>query len=105
MKRVGRIVKLKTEMKERYIKLHANPWAEVKEAIYHCGIRNFSIFIKGETLFSYFEYVGDNYAADMEKLDILTAKWLKETDSCQEPVKEAAKGELWSVMEEIFYQD
>lgn len=105
MKRVGRVVKLKPEMKERYIELHANPWPEVKEAIHNSGIRNFSIFIKGEILFSYFEYIGDDYSKDMGALDLLTEKWLKETDSCQEPVKEAAVGELWSMMETVFYQE
>lgn len=105
MKRIGRIVELKPEMKERYIQLHANPWPEVTKAIHDCGIRNFSIYIKGETLFSYFEYNGNNYAEDMKRLDTLTAEWLKETDSCQKPVSGAAEGELWSAMDEIFYQE
>lgn len=105
MKRVGRIVKLKPQMKERYIKLHANPWPEVTKSINDCGIRNFSIYLKGELLFSYFEYIGDSYQEDMQKLDMLTAEWLRETDQCQEPVAGAREDELWSVMDEIFYQE
>ena len=104
MKRVGRIVKVKLEMKDRYIELHANPWSEVSKAIYACGIRNFSIFVKGEMLFSYFEYIGTDYEADMERLDHLTKDWLKETDACQTPVEDAADDELWCEMETIFYQ-
>lgn len=105
MKRVGRIVKLKPQMKERYIRLHADPWPEVTEAIHICGIRNFSIYVKGEILFSYFEYVGNAYEDDMKKLDELTAEWLKETDKCQEPVDPAETDGLWSTMDEIFYQE
>lgn len=105
MKRIGRIVKLKPQMRRRYIELHANPWPEVTKAIRDCGIRNFSIYVKGDLLFSYFEYIGDAYQEDMQRLNLLTAGWLKETDQCQEPVAEAGADELWSVMEEIFYQE
>lgn len=105
MKRVGRIVKLKPGMKQKYIKLHANPWPEVTEAIHSCGLRNFSIYLDGNTLFSYFEYVGSDYQTDMERLDILTKEWLQETDRCQQPVRGAVKGRLWNQMEEIFYQE
>lgn len=105
MKRIGRIVKLKQEMKERYIQLHADPWPEVTRAIHDCGIRNFSIYLKGEILFSYFEYVGNAYEDDMKRLDELTAEWLRETDRCQEPAEQTEEGGLWSVMDEIFYQE
>lgn len=105
MKRIGRIVKLKPEMKERYIQLHADPWPEVTRAIHDCGIRNFSIYLKGEILFSYFEYVGNAYEDDMKRLDELTAEWLRETDRCQEPAEQTEEGGLWSVMNEIFYQE
>ncbi|PXV86274.1 L-rhamnose mutarotase [Lachnotalea glycerini] len=103
--RIGRVVKVKADMKERYKQLHAKPWAEVTKAIHDCNIKNFSIYLKGELLFSYFEYIGDNYAQDMKALDELTKDWLKETDQCQEPVEGALEGELWSVMEEVFYQE
>ena len=103
MKRVGRVVKVKPEMKEKYFYLHANPWPEVTKALSDCGLTNFSIFNKGDLLFSYFEYIGENYEEDMKRLDILTAEWLKETDACQTPIEDAEEGELWSVMEEKFY--
>lgn len=103
--RVGRIVKVKAQMKEKYLKLHANPWPEVTKAIHDCNIRNFSIYLKGDLLFSYFEYVGENYEKDMEILSKCTCHWLKETDDCQAPVAEAFDGELWSEMQEVFYQE
>lgn len=105
MRRIGRIVKLKPEMRERYVELHANPWPEVTKAIRDCQIRNFSIYLKGEYLFSYFEYIGEDYSADMERLDNLTKGWLAETDRCQEPVAGAEEHELWSTMNEVFYQE
>ena len=35
------------------------------DAIRRANIRNYSIYRHGELLFAYFEYVGDDFAADM----------------------------------------
>ena len=73
--------------------------------IKECNIQNFSIFYRDEYLFSYFEYTGDDFEADMDKMycDPETQRWLKETDPCQQPVKTADQGEWWAAMEEIFH--
>ncbi len=104
MKRYGRVVKVKPEKLERYIELHKNPWPEVTAAIQEYNIRNFSIFHMRNLLFSYFEYIGDDFENDMEKLAVATAEWLTETDACQEPIEGAKQGDLWSIMDEVFYQ-
>ena len=62
---------MKPEYLEKYKALHANPWPEVNEMIKKCNIQNYSIYYRGGYLFSYFEYVGDNYEEDMKK------KWLQ----------------------------
>ena len=75
-----------------------------------CNIRNYSIALQeiaGKLyLFSYFEYVGEDYEADMKKMaaDPETQKWWKETDPCQEPLPEAnAKGKIWAEAKEVFF--
>ncbi|MCH5598059.1 L-rhamnose mutarotase [Niabella ginsengisoli] len=80
--------------------------------IKECNIRNYSIYLKkidSKTyLFSYFEYTGNNFDADMKKMaaDPNTQKWWKETDPCQLPLPDAAsKNEIWSSMEEVFHTD
>ncbi len=105
MKRYGRVVKVKPEMLERYKELHSNPWTEVTKAISQCNIVNFSIFHINEYLFSYFEYIGEDFQKDMKILGELTKEWLSETDQCQTPIETAATGDLWTVMEEVFYQE
>ena len=105
MERYGKIIKVKPEKFKYYKELHANPWPEVIAAIAECNIINFSIFCRDGYLFSYYEYVGDDYAQDMEKLDILTRHWLQETDQCQQPLETAAHGEWWTEMTELFHQD
>lgn len=103
MKRVGRVVKVKEGMLERYKELHADPWPEVTTYIPECNIRNFCIYSFGQYLFSYFEYTGTDYEKDMKTLDEKTKDWLVETDRCQTPVEDAEEGDLWTVMEEVFH--
>ena len=105
MKRYGSVIKLKPEMEEEYKKLHANCWEKVLKQINDCGIRNYSIFFGGGYLFSYFEYIGNDYEADMQKMadDSETQKWWSLTDPCQEKVEWAKDGEWWSELQEVFH--
>ena len=107
MKRIGQVIRIKPEMEERYKELHANAWPKVLEMIEKCNVRNFSIFMRDGYLFSYMEYVGDDYEADMKKMadDPETQLWWKQTDPCQTPVETAEKGEWWADMEEVFHTD
>ena len=105
MKRCSCVIKVFPEKLEYCKLLHANPWPEVTEAITACRIRNFSIFCREGYLFSYYEYVGNDYAQDMEKLAALTRHWLRETDQCQQPINTANPGEWWSEMTELFHHE
>jgi L-rhamnose mutarotase len=110
VKRYASITGLKPDRVARYKYLHAYAWPAVLKKIRECNIRNYSIYLKNIAgkpyLFSYFEYVGDNFAADMQKMaaDTSTQKWWKETDPTQLPLPDAAfKGKIWSDMEEVFH--
>lgn len=105
MKRYGQVIKVKPEYLEKYKELHANPWPEVNRKIRECNIRNYSIFYRDGYLFSYLEYVGENFEKDMAKMaaDPMTQKWWKETDPCQEPVDSAGPGVWWADMEEVYH--
>ena len=110
VKRFGSVTGLKSNKLAAYKKLHANAWPAVLKKIEECNIRNYSIYLqKIDTsfyLFSYFEYIGQDFEGDMKKMaaDPNTQKWWKETDPCQQPLPEtAAKGEIWTPMEEVFH--
>jgi len=112
VKRFGSVTGLKPEKLDYYKKLHANAWPSVLKKIKECNIRNYSIYLQkiGDAyyLFSYFEYAGTNFDADMKKMaeDPDTQKWWKETDPCQQPLPEtAAKKQIWTNMEEVFHTD
>ncbi len=107
MKRYGSVIKLRPEKEQEYRRLHAEPWPGVLAAIRACNIRNYSIFLKDGFLFSYLEYVGDDFGADMARIaqDPTTREWWKLTDPCQEALETRKPGEWWASMEEVFHCD
>ena len=62
---VGKLIKVRPEYEERYVIIHKHVWPEVLERIYKSNIRNYSIFMLDGILFSFNEYVGNNYEDDM----------------------------------------
>jgi len=107
MKRYGNIIKVKLDKLEEYKKLHANVWEGVLKTIKDCNIRNYSIFYRDGLLFSYFEYIGEDFDKDMQKMkeDSITQEWWKLTNPCQEPIDTAKENEWWAKMEEVFHCD
>ena len=104
------ITGLHPEKADYYKQLHANPWPGVNQMIKDCHIQNFSIHLQEidgkEYLFAYLEYTGKDFDGDMKKMaaDPETQRWWKETDPCQSPLPDAAaKGKIWSDMEEVYY--
>ncbi len=107
MRRVGQVIGLKPETIEEYERLHAQVWPEVLATIHACNIRNYTIFRHGQTLFAYFEYIGEDYAADMQKMaaDPKTREWWAHTDPLQEALPDRAEGEWWLTMKEVFHTE
>ena len=107
MKRYGAVIKVRPEKLAEYKKLHAAVWPQVLDMIAQCNIRNYSIYHKDGYLFSYFEYHGDDFPADMAKMaaDPTTQKWWQVCKPCQQPLETRAEGEWWADMEEVFHCD
>lgn len=107
MKRYGMLIGIDPGKTKEYKKLHANVWPDVLKIISECNIRNYSIYLKDNTLFSYFEYTGDDFDADMKKMasDPITQKWWDVCMPCQVPLTSREEGEWWASMEEVFHMD
>ena len=105
--RYGWVIKVKPEKLDEYKALHADPWPGVNKMIRECNIRNYSIYYRDGYLFSYLEYTGEDFEADMQKMaaDSVTREWWKLTDPCQEPVESAGEGVWWADMEEVYHLD
>jgi L-rhamnose mutarotase len=107
MERYSSVIRLKPEKQAEYKELHAHVWPDVLRMIRECNIRNYSIYFKDGFLFSYYEYHGEDYATDMQKMaaDPVTQAWWQLTDPCQEPLESRQAGEKWASMEEYFHLD
>jgi len=101
----GQIGTLKPDKIEDYEKLHANPWPEVLRTIHDCNLRNYSIFRQDNLVFSYFEYVGEDYEADMAEMekDEATQRWWTFTKPCFEKFVIRSDSEFYADMKQIFY--
>lgn len=107
MKRYGMVIKIRPEKLDEYKKLHAAIWPECLEVIRQCNIRNYSIYHRDGYLYSYYEYVGCDYEADMAKAAAapISRKWWDLCKPCQEPLETCAEGEWWANMDEVFHCD
>ena len=112
VQRYGSVIGVRPEKIAAYKKLHAAVWPGVLKMIKQCNIRNYSIYLRRlpdgrHYLFSYFEYTGSDFAADMAKMaaDPTTQKWWSVCIPCQEPLPDRAPNEWWAGMEEVFHQD
>jgi len=112
MQRFGWVIGLRAEKIEEYKRLHAAAWPDVLRMIRQCNLSNYSIYLRRlddgkHYLFSYLEYTGDDFAADMAKMaaDPTTQEWWKHCKPCHEPLADRAPGEWWATMEEVFHVD
>lgn len=109
--RYGSVIELKPDKVEEYKELHANVWLGVLKQLKESNIQNYSIYLHQIAdrfyLFGYYEYTGDNYEMDMEKMaaDSTTQKWWELTDTYQIPLDSREEGEWWAEMEEVFHMD
>ncbi len=105
--RFGQVIGLKKENYEKYKQYHANAWPEINSKITECNIKNYTIFFKDELLFAYFEYVGEDFEADMQKMadDSKTQEWWAIMKPLQSPLETRKDGEWWADMEEMYHLD
>jgi L-rhamnose mutarotase len=105
--RVGQAIRVRPERIEEYERLHAEPWPGVLATLRAANVHNYSIFRHGELLFAYFEYTGDDFAADMARIaaDPVTQSWWQLTDAMQEPLPGRGEGEWWLTLPEVFHTD
>ena len=107
--RFGQVIRIKPEAIEEYKKIHVKIWDEIADAIREAGITNYSIFLKDDMLFAYFEYTGppEEFEDRMQKMAEAPRmrEWWDITEAMQIPLETRSEGEWWANMEEVFHQD
>jgi L-rhamnose mutarotase len=101
------VIRLKPEAEAEYRRYHEAVWPEVLTRISKCNIRNYSIFLRNGFLFSYFEYIGSDFAADMQAMadDAKTQEWWAIMNPMQDPLPDRTNGDWWASMTEVFHVD
>jgi L-rhamnose mutarotase len=91
-------------MLEEYDKLHKSVWPDVLRVISSCNLQNYSIFRLDDVLFTYYEYAGNNYEADIKRMDLdpVIQKWNSITDPC---FIKTWDDEFYKKMKEVFHLD
>jgi L-rhamnose mutarotase len=106
MKRYGMIIGLRPKHEEAYPIAHSSPPPKVLHMIRECDIENYSIYVRNSMLFSYFEYVGQDFSADMAKMAAhpATQQWWSVVEPMQRPFPDRATGEHWAGINEVKFQ-
>ncbi|MFG2925790.1 L-rhamnose mutarotase [Streptomyces sp. NPDC048305] len=104
-RRVASVIHLRPEQERKYRELHRAVPQQVLDTLSRAHITRYSIFLRENTLFAYYEYTGEDYEADMADIaaDPATQEWWTLTDPCQRPLDSAAPGERWVEAEEVFH--
>ncbi len=103
MERYASVFRIQQNKVEDYIAYHADVWPDVLEMIGACNIRNYSIYHLDGYMFSYFEYIGEDYDADMARMaaDPKTQEWWV----IMNPMEELSENTIKGDMQEIFHLD
>ncbi len=107
MQRYGLVLRVRPEKEQEYRRDHEAVWPEILKIIRNANIRNYSIYLKDDYLFAYYEYAGDDHAADMAKLaaEPKMREWWDIMEPMQDPLPTRKEGEWWAEMEEVFHTD
>ena len=90
---------------ERYREHHRAVWPEVTARLREVGITQMRIYLLGRRLFMYMEAAdGFDPATDFARIndDTRSQEWDQLMRTMQERVPEAADGEWWAAMEQVF---
>lgn len=104
MQRVATFMVVTEGREEEYRKAHRSVWPEILEGIERAGIRNYSIFMMGRHLFSYFEVEDLDKAMAMIAADPINQKWQEYMAPMMEVTSGVGDGSM-VYLDEVFHVD
>lgn len=106
-RRFGQVIGIAPEAIETYCRYHAALWPDLVPVLKEAGLANYSIFLKDDRLFAFFEYHGENFEQDMAKVAAhpRIKEWWAIMEPMQRPLATRAPGEWWANMQEVFRLD
>ncbi len=107
MKRVGFLLKVKSDMIDEYKKHHEAVWPEMLEALRRTGWHNYSLFMREDgLLFGYFE-AAESFQASLQGMsqEAINEKWQEFMAPYFEGIGGAHADESMVELEEVFHLD
>jgi len=104
--RCASVFRIRPELKEEYKKAHDEIWPDMARAIRRSGIRNYSIFFRGDgTLFSCFECRNPAKAFEYMRRQEVNTRWQKAMERFFVKSDPSVLGPESESLEELFHQD
>jgi L-rhamnose mutarotase len=104
MHRVATYMRVRPGVEEEYARRHAAVWPEVLAGISRYGIRNYSIYMHGRDLYSYFEVEDLEAAVALAVADPVNQRW----QEYMAPMMDQGSGmkdRSTVYLQEVFYLD
>jgi L-rhamnose mutarotase len=107
VRRIGSLIGLVAESAEEYTRLHSAVWPDVLEVLRQANVTNYTIFRHADLLFSYMEYRGSDFEADMARVagDPATKRWWAVVMPTQRTMRSSPEQDWWVPMDELFHLD
>jgi len=100
--RSGFVLHVRPDRIDEYVEAHRNVWPEMLAALKGAGIRNYTIFRAGNTMFGYFEADDLDAAASYLAGQEVSARW---QDAMAELLEERVPDGGPPALEEVFRLD
>ncbi len=100
MQRIGRVTRLKAGAEEDYKSWHREVWPELIALISQSGIKNYTIYLSGQQLFSYLEVDDWQTAIEFLGRQPVAIEWQKLMSPFMEADDPIAP---WQLLEEVFH--
>jgi L-rhamnose mutarotase len=105
LERVAFQLRIRSDKATEYDEAHRHVWPELLEKLRDVGIRNYSIFRRGQQLFLYMQ-VADFQAAQAQlRDDPVNLRWQAKMAELFEPVPGIQPDEEFFMMEEVFFME
>jgi L-rhamnose mutarotase len=99
------IAQIKDNMKKQLKQLIVHNTHNLEDELKRVNFQNKGMYVKDNRLYTYFEYYGNNFEQDIDKLENTPEyqQWWQKIKSLLEPPSDTEK--LWVPMEEVFHTD
>ncbi len=103
MERVAFQLRIKQDVEAAYDEAHRKVWPELLSELEQAGVREYSIFRRGQELFLYMHV--PNFDELLHKLAMseVNQRWQKFMAPLFEPVPSLREDETFALMQEVFY--